>query len=413
MPRFDFRSPGASAAEAIQELLTQRKMEARQAMLDKLSEENMQHQWKASDAQIDIATRGQKIAEDRERREADAQTETTWRNQIGDLPDDANLESLKESNPELYNELVKRNMRRVEPSKTPMVSSATSYSPTPKMGPLSDDELANEALGAATNIEAPTQAGPEIPGGEFFVGTKDFQKQRRREAEYDRIMQNPDFAKADELTKAMMLAKIDEKFNIPESAIAGPRRVIPIPPGSRTPVELGPRDQAIEMNYPPQVGAWSRPVFIGMQGSNAVMQQPDGSISLQPVPGTGELEGKPGTVSGNRPVAPPQAWAAFNASLRRGTNERDEDWDVRKQAGRTALVSQVQTLSPPTKQWLVGAIGKLNSSIDAGRPLPTLEILVSAANADLTANQLPPLTPREVADLQSVLGTVISSLQGQ
>src|SRR3990167_6752317 len=51
MPTFDFKSPGYAASQAIQELLTQRAIEKRQAMIDQLAEQDMRKKWANQDTQ--------------------------------------------------------------------------------------------------------------------------------------------------------------------------------------------------------------------------------------------------------------------------------------------------------------------------------------------------------------------------
>src|SRR3990167_9580799 len=99
MPRFDFRSPGSAAAAGIQELLLQRRQEERQAMLDKLNADNMQHGWKTADAQVDIAKRGAAAAEghlgvsrDAEARAARQLDDDIAARQYGEIPENAPIE---------------------------------------------------------------------------------------------------------------------------------------------------------------------------------------------------------------------------------------------------------------------------------------------------------------------------------
>lgn len=185
MPRFDFRSPGAAAAQAIQELLLQRRQEERQAMLDKLNADNMQHGWKTADAQVAIAERGAATAEghlgvskEAEARAARQGQDEIESRQFGEIAEDTPIESLSEV---LQKRAEAAGRVKTLPPVTPYTTTATTYSPIPKMGPLSDDELAQEALTSAQDVSAPEQAGPEIPGSRVFIGDADYRKTQRQE----------------------------------------------------------------------------------------------------------------------------------------------------------------------------------------------------------------------------------------
>lgn len=249
MPQFDMNvtTPGSAVADTLQMILARRKEEKRQALLDQLNAENVRSDIDYRKSQVDLSRQDN----DRQKAVADAQiassNEQRKASMLGTLPEGETeiTPEYKAENPELYELMAQRGGLRKEPDET-----ITAYQmPTDDPFDGGGDELFDTSRG--------TPVVSKFPGKEFWKGSKEFQKDRIARDRLSPIMNDPEFHKLPELQKALILIQAGVRQNVPEEAIAGQKRVVPITPrGQALPaINLGPRDTAMEMNDPPQANA--------------------------------------------------------------------------------------------------------------------------------------------------------------
>lgn len=245
MPRFDFVSPGAAASAEIQKLLATRAITKRQALLDQLAQEDLQHKWADQLAGQDINKRNATV------NELNAQTNATGEGRLGRVADDeilrAGIPFIPQDAPEesITDEALKRYLKPKgafipAPGQTPVTSSRVFG---PGGVPLESDNDV-ELVGAS---QAP------VGGLRIFAGNAAQQKERADDARRAAALVDPDIASNEGLRQTVKLSGVGVNTN--PTAHIGPAPVQHVikPGGGAAPsIPLGRNDpNPIELNYQP------------------------------------------------------------------------------------------------------------------------------------------------------------------
>lgn len=285
MGKYDFTSPGAAAGSGIMEVMTQRRAEARQRMLDEIAAKDSESERNLRDIQGQTAKTQSEIAQFEEARK-------NWhagQQVTGPMADIAAK----------YNALGK------DPNQpTPQVSTEESFS-------VPDDPSAQ--------VEQPV--GPNQPvtlpkadtGSNFYQGSQEDQTRERRRANMDRVKQaiaaHPDMS---EMEKMLTVSQALEDPNLPGEfwkTLEDPQAVNSFDPVSNKVTPLMGKDgkpittrgnQTIIDRGRPPVGP--QPQFVGTDSKGKIVWGQQGSAYTwdengKKVPYNGEIEAKPTNAS--------------------------------------------------------------------------------------------------------------------
>lgn len=216
-----------------------------------------------------------------------------------------------------------------------------------------------------------------------------------------------------ELEKAGILQGAGGIQSIPEEAFAAPRRVVPIPPGSITPTEIGPRDLPLEMNYPPQPAAAFPKLFQAFdKDSDALL----GTVPLAPHEYAAFVQQNPNVVlreQGFKPTVeqvPATTLNELNRARDIWLQEPDSPWWPGEPQSKAAARQRYEGL--------LGAAFATFASIDPTIKETAIGIAIDPELAGLSTYQAiahpkfqadwegEPLTPEEIQQLDRLLSIV-------
>lgn len=269
-------TPGSAVADKLTEILTKRKEEQRQAMIDALNKQNLEHGWANQDATLSLQR-------DQEARLGRGQDHDDMVSDVGLMPDVADPSSF---DPKHHDYLKGIGRIQTRPGLTPSVSS--SYG----------------AAGGDVVDEGAT-VGQKEPDREVYLGSNKYEEGERQKADIGELVGNPDFKNLPSLQQALIGAQ--HGVNIPGEALGKPGRLRVVTPdnaASMNGTEWNPHDHAIEQGYPPngpqtniqwigndefgkplssanRLDAMGKPVFLRSDGSRY-----EGPISPKPAAGS-------------------------------------------------------------------------------------------------------------------------------
>ena len=239
-------TPGSAVADTIQQILQRRREDARRAMLDKLEREQLDMRQRESVANIEAQQARTKHDEDSlglQRTQENRLANELLENQMHRrLQYTRPLTPMSQMDPKLAEYARKYGATTQTPDVTPT-----------NTVPFRADGLEGRELQEGADLT--TEFDPTVKGQEVYAGSPEFAYNELINQRAGGLMQDPNFQNLSPVGKFLALrsAGLD---NVPEWAAAGPRRVVPIHPGQRTPVELRPDDIPMEFGYPPQTPYW-------------------------------------------------------------------------------------------------------------------------------------------------------------
>ena len=372
-----YETPGV-----IQEILKRRREESRQAMLDKLNEEQIQAQIAAQSRGLDLEAernqQGQRQVELQAERDKDASLTSLLTRRAAEQGMD--LERLDAMGP------VPTPIAGMGPELAALARKYNRVRPMPTAPP---DFPAIEPPQMLQDVQE-TYVPPEFE--------KEEDERKRTSTALSQIRNSPWMT---ELDRAGVLRGAGAIQNIPEEAFAAPRRIIPIRPGSTQPVEIGPRDIGMEMNYPPSAYQGSFfPPYLSPSGDAVFFTTrpgPDGKPQRVDMPNAAGMTrlGAPET----------QEWTnAVQMARQNVMNNQRLVADRRDDALHGAdlgVINFHRLASPAAKEAARDALVALRRHQKSKVQLPTVEELTSAAT------QKHNLTPQD----QQVVGEMIGILR--
>lgn len=371
MPISNYLPDYVSPSGTLQQILQRRRDEARQAMLDKLSEEQTRSQMGIASRNADVNEGNLKLQRDTEKRLADSALEQQLQQRLGLVPAETPVEDL---DPSLADYAGKVGRRRQTKAVTPQVSSSYGF-------PTSGGDSADQADPQQMINEEPVVAGPTLPGRDMVVTPDYMQDEIARNRMSDaqrRISEDPDMS---ELERTMILRQAGAIESLPEEAYAGPRSAVPISPSQRTPVPLGPRDVPVQQGYQPYPPASLQPKLYQVYRDNK--WQKSDLLSPQEA----ELYTSQGFElrQGNTPVDPNLQRGPFDVRLVQQLNNAIRATNVPRNQ-RVQLINNIKltltgtaNTSPEAKEFLNGMIDDLARRREAGQPYPTMQEVVARA----------------------------------
>lgn len=313
-------TPGSAVADTLQDILARRKAEARQAMLDKLNEQNMQHNWSNQDAQLALQNK-------QEGRLGENQTHDNLIADANFIPDTADPASL---NPKLHDFLKGTGAIHTEPGVTPSVSSGYV------------DETGAEHQDSTVTL-------PKTPDREVYAGSKAYQTSQRAKADIGDLAKNPDFAKMDPLHQVLMGAQAG--VQLPGEALGGPGKLRVVDPrnaGAMNGQEIGSKDKVVEIGYPPQAPQMSTQWIGNDEKGNPLTAANRLDATGKPIfirsDGTryeGPIAAKPTAGSGNHTKIDPR----YMAALQKAAGDKSSKGEEQRKAAINGIIVGYDTTS--------------------------------------------------------------------
>lgn len=226
MPYEGFTSPGAAVANTLADILTQKRLESRQAMIDRLNEENIRSQMADRETNRKIQeenakTNAARYAAESEQWKANAaeRNERMFGEKLKNLglQQGDDLSQLATTNPDLYNEL-KQRMYVTET--TPSVQTNTELPPGPWAGQYGTG--APPSLDPDQSFSMPESSGPM---SKLFRGTRDEREETDQRSRLTALANSPEFQKANPTNRYLMARAIDPKIPANASWLANPEDV--------------------------------------------------------------------------------------------------------------------------------------------------------------------------------------------
>ena len=254
MPRFDFQSPGSAASDNIEKFLLERRAEQRQALLDQLNSEQVRHGMKTADANLDINRGNLGINQSAEQRAKERDLEDTLQKRLALASDKADPSSFT---PELYS--FAKGIGRIQPTAaaTPSITTSTMIAPPEGASPEALEEYAKNL--ESQPVQQETSSGPQIPAGERFVGSQDYEKEQRVRGYLDKLIaDNPEIAQNKELMQSLMIQQAGGDV---DTKLLGSRKAFIYDHTGKlkNTQELGLNDEIKTLPQPYMMPAWGAP----------------------------------------------------------------------------------------------------------------------------------------------------------
>lgn len=379
MPNFDYltTTPGSAVADTVQALLTQRREEARQAMLDKLNAENVH-------SDIEYRTGQLGLAKDRDKwdKEKDA---------LGMIPGGTDPGSVDP----MYAEMARRlGLIRQRPEQ------AGAEIVPPQAEEVSGEQAAPADGVFRSGVEQPFK--PSTPAREEFVGDKDYQKQTRAQEDIDAL--GGQFKDEPDMLRALVLARNGVTNGIPAD-LAGPKPTFqPITPtGEKGKTITGERGtQFGQIPYPPSsyIPAF-QPYFDPGRNQSVMISNrmgADGKPQVVDLPGDGRLE---------RPAGPDQTpdtgiqTAINNYRVAAGSTGGNRDENMA--AARSGIIAAASRSLLPQGQ---AALMAVTQRFAGGQRQPTAADIPQTM--EWVKRNYPSVTPAEMQTIQVALTGLLS-----
>lgn len=410
-----YSTPGSAVAETVQAILQQRRDQQRQLMLDRLGIEKFKSDDENQKAQLDLQRQG----EERMGRVSDANIaadqERLFNEQLDSLGyGRRDVSGLEQSNPELFNKLMERQLIEEEPAVTPRVGTATDMQLPEGATPEQIEQFAAAAEQGPMEME---QVGEMSPARKMFVGSKDYQQVQDARNRITGLMSDPAFAQNKDLREALMLMQGGAINQVPDELVGPAPTVTPISPGGRpgTPINLPRRGQAMELNYPPQPNAASQPFPFHVDTDNDGTPEPYWlRPGEQPTPerriGGQNVTGvQRGNMPANREVgyAPAALWNTYTNSFRRIQGESEEAWIGRRQQARQALATGINpnSMSPIAREFIAVAVNAANQAELSSMPMSIEKVAANIAKAEAAGNVF---SPKDKADIETFMRGILA-----
>lgn len=411
-----YSTPGSAVAETVQAILQQRRDQQRQLMLDRLGIEKFKSDDENQKAQLDLQRQG----EERMGRVSDANIaadqERLFNEQLDSLGyGRRDVSGLEQSNPELFNKLMERQLIEEEPAVTPRVGTATDMRLPEGATPEQIEQFDAAAEQGPMEME---QVGEVSPARKMFVGSKDYQQVQDARNRITGLMQDPAFAENKDLREALMLMQGGAINQVPDELVGPAPTVTPISPSGRAlpQIQLPRRSQAMELPWAPQPNAASQPFPFHVDTDNDGIPEPYWlRPGEQPTPerriGGQNVTGvQRGNMPANREVgyAPAALWTKYTDTQRRVQGESEEAHIARRQQARQALAVGINpnSMSPIARQLVAKLVNGVNQAELSGIPFTIDIIKKNIANHEAAGAVF---SPKDKADIETFMRGIISS----
>lgn len=333
-----YPTSGTLVTSGLDQALTQRKLEARQAMLDALNQKNVESE---------ISYRGEqaKSLADERSAQADQRREASLSSTAGHLHMGQDLGDMK---PDLLQALIERGY--ANPGVTPEDAATTGgldVGTGSRMLVLSHDKDGNfgappDPEANATGVESIKTPNKPSHGPEAVGSPKenDDESQREREDWFMRsgIMGRPDMTPID---KAIAWSTYMGGKPMPTQLLQPPGKLVTVDDASGTAKEvpgisLNPNDKVQNIPRPPRAAQPPQPQFVGAQGTNGVIFQ-DGHFRTEPLPDGQPLGPRVEPPSKSNGLYDTAAYAKFN-QVNLNPNATDQD----KLAVKSTVINSIQ-----------------------------------------------------------------------
>lgn len=391
MAAYDFVTPGSAVADTVQQILQRNRDMQRQAMLDRLQGEQLKDAFLTNQARRDQITNEQslnerKFLEDQKTGELSRKSlqEQILENQLKTIQEGAQLGDLPQ---ELQDVARSRGYSKMQ---TPKVTTGQTYQGVDQ-APVTDTSVGQ--------------------GTEVFMTPEQRMKERAQQDIENYIASNPDLANTNpDLLRVLSMNAQGVNAPLPQSLLEPPPSLQTITPGGAPGnVIRGTRGtQFSQLTHPPSAYQPTlMPTTSIDDNGNLIILQNRGFDPKNPesavlrIPGFSQFNKVGGGVSrtGNRAtdMIAKDGWAGWNATLKRGSNESNADFERRRRGGPGILAARfnAQATTPNVRSVVMETIKTMQRRIDSGQPIPTPENIMLNAQ-----RMVPNLTPDEIADIQ-------------
>jgi hypothetical protein len=378
-------TPGSAVADKLQEILTQRKLEARQALLDKLQQDEFSHR-----RTIDTENLGLRRKEgERDDRKLDLDQFSTMRE--GTRPG-ADLSKL---DPKYADWL------RSQGAVDTLQGTASA-----RMLPAPGDDQGS----AAQSIEPPTTSTSSM---DVFAGDADYQKQQRIKDAVAMLERDPSFASKSPADKYLAILAATGQ-NAPAQAIAGDRKVWHMSPAGRLEQRgtIGPQDEVVETSWQPNPTAASRPQYVGTTpDGKPIVMDPDGQFRIAPIAGNPNMPINAKPSAAKVPdLIPPNILGQLRVAAAAPAGP------VRARAleAVTREILASARISGSARQTISDVLAYQKQLAEAGQaPLPLKEIMADFDQpiVDDSGKPLPPMSQADKDAIFTILGAVMGEIE--
>jgi hypothetical protein len=394
MPRYDFQSPTAAAGQGIQDILTKRREEARQALLDEITAKN---------AEASRAGQEESIKTSKENRARQLFLDSQEGREMGD-----DLSGLP---PELLAEYQRRSLLGPNPNPQPSVSTETDF-----------------GGGEAPVVEGQPSVQSTASHSNYYVGNKDQRKTERIRKNIGGVISQMGDPNRSHIENMASLWQASEDPTAPAGlyTAAQPRepKVFVDAYGNAKPIKVDGKsvmaglgdDPIVRGTYPPQERRDTGTVYGPALDNNGqpipgkVIMTQNGQLRVVDLPeGVSGVGPRPSNANPNNLILLPEGTSQKIADLRaRATpgegfgGRRPTDLDVEKYYQGVTSAIQTAKVSDPSVRAAVQAIIDTWGQVDPDSG-DSLEDTRSAEELADELAQSPGATPREVEEFKRLL----------
>lgn len=378
-------TPGSAVADSIQEILARRRLDARQAMLDKLNAENIHSEMAAREANTGMAQAHLGLAQSAEARAKAMNDEQLFGEKLKTLPEEGG--DMSGADPELLHQLVSRHLIQTQAAQPAITG---------------DQPLGNAPTGPSQNgskWEAPGgqpfqgPVRPDVPAQperQMYIGSPKHQAEESKKRDLDTLQADPALLnKSNPIGQAIAAAKAG--INLPGEVLGPDAEELFIDPVTKQVTRLkglGYKSHVNVLPMPPQANAantkqmytFEDPNQKGTYKSYWLMpgEQPSERNQAGPGPAAGHFEPKPATNSKGPGWVPPKAWDAYKATFGAMTGtSQDQRTAIRGQAKANIKALAIQNgISPQVINDLDQILAFAEPRMEAGTPIPPIQKLI-------------------------------------
>lgn len=344
---------GSAVSDTVQQILQRNRDTERQAMLDALSQQNMERNWKHMDSQEALARQQeQRLTEDQ-----------AFDQQIQSLPyinDEAPVEGM-------------------DPARAAFLRKygLTTKKPGERTASMMEEQLPEGMYGPPAEVEDPSSVVQQ-PDQEVYAGSADFRSKQQQEGRIKALRENPEFQQADALTKIIMMREHGIDQNAPGDLFLPEPTVTPISwDGRQLPTIKLPRNGVgMELSRPP---AAPRPQYVGVDSGSGrpVNQMPDGSYAVAELPPGVTLGPKPSAASARpQDIVPQQAWGRLAAARgATGLGAANKAARVQQEVDNILAIA-TDRVSPQAVMNAKEVMADIADFDAAGQPRPSMESIM-------------------------------------
>lgn len=393
-------TPGSAVSDVVQQILQRRRDEQRQMMLDRLGIEK----YRADEEQRGLENQLAQQQEARQGRHTDAQiAESKARiledriKGFGGYGETEVSPELQTTDPELWNEMLKRNRIQQRPGLTPQTGASTDFQLPEGATPEQIEQFAQAMEGAGSPGVETSPAGPATAPRWVHAGSDKFQEAQDARNRIQALSDANLSAEQDPLKLLLTLAAAG--IDAPQGVL--PNRTNVLSPGGKTVQTITGRmgDETIELNHPPQPSAVNAPYLYQIPGPNGTtvshwLRPGEQPTAQNKVDASGPIR------RGNEPnqsadMVPQQAWRELRTAVSlRNVNPAQKQAAITQAMSNVKAIAAQRGVSPQVLADLSEILRNIHALREAGMPVPQVNELV---------NRVPNITPIEQQQLTSLL----------